>query len=107
MKHTLFLIIIIPFFFSCQNKEEKTVENKATYKLFGSDDAGWGFDIYMNDKKFIHQPHIPAINGVHPFKSKEDAGKVAELMIEKIEKNIIPPGVSVAELEELNILMNN
>ena len=64
-------------------------------------DQGWGFDIYINDKKQIHQPNIPAINGKKPFKTKKDALKIAELMKTKICKNIFPPSVSTQEIDSL------
>lgn len=60
--------------------------------------SGWGYDIFINDKKYIHQEYIPAISGNKPFKSKNEAEITAGIVKEKIRKNIIPPSVTTDEL---------
>ena len=84
-----------------QNNDQKkdSITNK-TYKT----DNGWGYDIYIKDKKYIQQQNIPAINGNKPFKTKEDAEKTAELVITKIKKNIMPPSITPTELDSLGVL---
>lgn len=62
---------------------------------------GWGFDIFVNTKKYIHQTNIPAINGKKAFNTKEDALKIALLMKSKIINNIFPPSVTLQELDSL------
>jgi hypothetical protein len=62
---------------------------------------GWGFDILWNKKKYIHQTNIPAINGNIAFKTKKDALKIAKLMKSKICNNIIPPSISLQEINNL------
>lgn len=79
------------------------VENKnINFKTFKIK-KGWGFNILVNNKIFIHQSNIPAINGDIPFKTKKDAKKIAELMIFKICNGIIPPAITI---EEINNLIN-
>ena len=77
-----------------------------TVKTFPLDSlkSAWGYDIYMNGKLIVHQPHIPAIAGTKGFSSEEDARKTAALMALKIKNNIMPPTVSVKELDSLGIL---
>src|SRR5450432_3113004 len=38
--------------------------------------TGWGYEILANGKTYIRQEFIPAIEGYHPFKTKEDAVSV-------------------------------
>jgi hypothetical protein len=73
------------------------------YAIIHSDSIGFGYDIYVNHKLYIHQPHIPALSGERGFKSPEEATKVAELTITKLEKNILPPTVTTEELKQLGI----
>ena len=73
-------------------------------KLFKID-SGWGYDIYRNNKLYIHQPFIPAFSGNNTFSSEEEARKTAELIIIKIQKNIIPPTVTITELDSMGILI--
>lgn len=72
-------------------------------KTFPVESGGWGYDISVNQEPYIHQPNIPAINGNIPFKTEEDALKVAALVEQKIKGNIMPPGITVEELQLLGI----
>jgi len=64
----------------------------------------YGYNILMNGRILIHQPHIPALPGNEGFMKKEDAQTVAEFLIHKIRQNIFPPSVSVEELDSLGVL---
>jgi len=70
-------------------------------------DNGWGYDIYIDGQKYMHQEHIPAVQGLHPFTTKEDARKAAELVVFKIKNNILPPTLSVHELDSIGVLKNH
>ena len=83
--------------FSPENKTDSI-----TVKTLRSSD-GWGYDIYVNSKNYIHQEYIPAISGKKPFKSKNDAEKTAGIVKEKIKKNIIPPSMTVNELNKIGV----
>ncbi|MES2557811.1 MAG: DUF4907 domain-containing protein [Bacteroidota bacterium] len=75
-----------------------------TYVTIYSDSIGWGYDILEGSVRRIHQPHIPAVQGNQGFKSGSDAAKVAEKVIEKLNKGIMPPTVSVDEMRDLGVL---
>jgi hypothetical protein len=66
--------------------------------------TGFGYNILIYDALYVHQPHIPAINGNRGFKTKEQAAKAAEFVIYKIRNNIMPPSLSVEELDSLGTL---
>ncbi|MFN8155005.1 MAG: DUF4907 domain-containing protein [Bacteroidia bacterium] len=65
--------------------------------------GGFGYDLMSDGKSMIHQPHIPAVPGLKGFASKEDAEKAGNLMKMKIEKGIMPPTVSIEELDSMKI----
>ncbi len=116
MKLLFAICILIPFsFIACrQAGDEPNTETtepaevqealKVSIQTF-EQDGGWGYDIIVNDEKYIHQPNIPAVNGLYTFKTEADAHKVAELVVQKIEGNIMPPTVSTDELELLQIVI--
>lgn len=83
---------------------EKSASPLNTKYLIFKTPSGFGYDIYVNDKIIIHQAHIPAIGGRQSFKTEMQASKAAELVLHKIEKNILPPSVSPAELDSLGLL---
>ena len=83
-----------------------TQHDKVSYQIFETDTPkakGFGYDILIGRKKFLHQPNIPAINGYKAFKQRKDAEKVASLVVFKITNNIMPPSISVKELDSLKI----
>jgi hypothetical protein len=67
-------------------------------------EEGWGYDIYIDGERYIHQPTIPVIQGFKAFENETDAKKVAELVAGKIRMNIIPPAISYEELDSLGII---
>jgi len=100
IKTKLVVLLLISFgIFSCQNHKKKT---EIEYSVFEVNN-GWGYDIKINNKTFIHQDVIPTINNSKPFISQDDAEKVAKLVIEKIKKKQLPPAVSREEIEKLGI----
>ena len=64
--------------------------------------SGWGYDILVGHKTFIHQEYIPAISGEKAFATKEDAMKTADLVVSKIVKGKLP-SVTRADLSSLGI----
>lgn len=82
------------------------VNAKIEIKIFQNIDStlGWGYDIYVSNTQYIHQPHIPAINGNRGFNNKENAERTAEFAVQKIIRNILPPTISINELDSLGVL---
>jgi Domain of unknown function (DUF4907) len=46
--------------------------------------SGWGYEILVDHKTFIHQEYIPAIVGKKAFLTKDDAMRTAGLAVEKL-----------------------
>lgn len=81
------------------NIELKTFEVKDS----SGKSKGWGYDIYVDNKKMIHQPIIPAIPGNNAFRTETDAQKTGGLAVEKMKKNGSLPTLSVKELDSLGV----
>jgi Domain of unknown function (DUF4907) len=60
----------------------------------------WGYDILINQKIYIHQEFIPALEGNQPFRSKKDALKVGRVVMLRI-KNRQSPTLSAEEVRKL------
>ena len=109
-----YLIILIPFCFaiSCTEKEvpkpSKQVEKKVSfnYNITYNDSLGWGYELIKENKVFIKQETIPAIQGNKGFKTKEDAENVAEFALEKLKNNQGFPSITKKELIELRVIEN-
>jgi len=75
-----------------------------TYTIIPAANKTYCYDINAEGRLFIHQPSAPALPGNEGFKTKEDAEKVAQLVIKKIRKGEMPPTVTIEELDTLKVL---
>jgi hypothetical protein len=82
------------------NMEVKTFEVKDSASQRS---IGWGYDIYIDGKRGIHQPIIPAIPGNNPFKTEEKAMITGTFAMNKMKKTGSLPTLSVAELDSLGV----
>ena len=99
-----------------KQKDAKPKENpyknaKIDIQVFNNDTVkqepkltGFGSNVLSYDAIYNHQPHIPAINGMRGFHTKEQAYKAAELVVYKIKNNIMPPSLSPHELDSMGTL---
>lgn len=85
-------------------KTVQAADAKIEVKTFQQSAHGWGYDVYLNDKLYIHQPHIPAIGGNQGFRNEATARKTAKFIEWKIRHNIIPPSITPEELDSLQVL---
>lgn len=119
MKKYLLLFLQFSMLFavlSCNENKTETPKDKPyekaeiEIKVFRNDSTpdsllgGYGYNIYLLKGLYVHQPHIPAVNGNRGFKSAEDAEKIGALTVYKIRNNIMPPSITVSELDSLGVL---
>lgn len=71
------------------------------FQIVSSAENTWGYDIMMDGKLFIHQPFAPGIRGNRGFSTKEKAERAAKLVIEKINNGVMPPSLSVDEVQRI------
>lgn len=64
---------------------------------------GFGYKIFIDGNLYVDQPTIPAVSGNRGFESITDAEQVANLAIRKIRQGIIPPTISIEELQNLGV----
>lgn len=68
-------------------------------------DGGWRYEILADNKTYISQKYIPAIEGNQLFTDKEDAIKVGQLVLNKLQ-NKHSPTITKEDLAKLKILRN-
>ena len=79
---------------------------KLTYTILNSNDNTFGYDIFVDGTRMVHQLNIPGMPGNKGFSTKANAEKVAGFIIEKIRKGEMPPTITPAELIKLKVLDN-
>ena len=80
---------------------------KLTYNIIDAPKHTYGYDVFADGRLMIHQSTAPALPGNEGFKTKEDATKVALLVIEKIKKGEMPPTISIDEMKKLGVVNNS
>ena len=85
-------------------KASTYANTKLTYKLIDAPKHTYGYDVFADGRLMIHQTSAPALPSNEGFKTKEDATKVALLVIDKIRKNEMPPTISIDEMKKLNVI---
>lgn len=75
-----------------------------TYNIIDAPNNTFCYDIYSSGRLMIHQTSKPGLPGNEGFKTKDDAIKVAELVMYKIRKGEMPPTVTVEEMKELGVI---
>jgi hypothetical protein len=81
-KNLLFLLLTV-LLMSCNEKSAFKIESFKTT-------TGWGYSIACKDRVLIKQSIIPVINETKSFTTEEDALKVGNLVIEKLNKDLSP-----------------
>ena len=88
---------------SKKSKQQELVGESLTLKITDSEYNGFGFEILRGTNPLIIQPHIPAIQGIKGFNTKDQASIIGNYMIYKINHGIMPPSISVQDLDSLGI----
>lgn len=83
---------------SCENNKSTTLLRLVPVLT----SHGWAYKITMNNKPWIWQEFIPAVPGYQSFHNKEEALRVGNLVLQKLQQHR-SPAVSVYELDSLKI----
>jgi hypothetical protein len=108
MKKSIYILLFI-FLYACTNQtttpsniDSTSVQVNHTNDM-ELDSNQHTSTIEYNGMK-IKQITIPSAAGKNGFHSKEDAEKVASLVLQKIKRNEMPPTVSSSELDSLQVV---
>ncbi|SEW54856.1 DUF4907 domain-containing protein [Chitinophaga arvensicola] len=63
---------------------------------------GWGYQVKIDGRPYIYQDMIPGVDGHRTFRSKENALKVGNVVVQKLMNHKIP-SMSQEELLALHI----
>lgn len=117
MRFSVFILIIV-LAHSCQQREPKEnevqssehkgkhVSNSPEFTVIAVEypESGWGYQILQDGKLAIDQKHIPVIQGYKGFSTKVNAEKTANYIVDKLERGIFPPTLTIEELDSLDVL---
>ncbi len=82
-KNNALLVLGLFLFISCSKNKNLNVQSLKT-------PTGWGYFITNNEKIIIKQTIIPVISENKSFKTKEEALKVGNLVLQKLKDDLSP-----------------
>jgi len=87
-------LISVAAYFTMKNSNEE-VYKVQTIKL----EKGFGYEVSINNKLFIHQEYIPSISGNKNFKTEKEALEIGNLVVAKLKQGKMP-SISTEEIKE-------
>ncbi|EQA72768.1 DUF4907 domain-containing protein [Leptospira noguchii] len=107
IKRSVLLFIIFIIFADCnRSKSEKSNVDQTSLKnaefqikTYQNNSGGYGYDIFVNSARTIHQPHIPGLRGVKGFDLESQAEQAANLVIDKLQSGMMPPTITEQEID--------
>ena len=94
----LVIISMAAVFFCCQSSPGVHYDLRVM-----KHEQGWGYEIRKNNKPFLYQEYIPAIEGKMAFADKKSAKKTGRLVLSKLRNNKLP-SVTKEELKKLGVI---
>ncbi len=76
---------------------------KLTSRIVDSPNGTFGYEVYTDGKLLVQQKNVPGRPGWSGCPRREQAEKLAALVIDKISHGIMPPTVSNEELKALGL----
>jgi hypothetical protein len=102
------LLLSVPGFAQHAPVHKHTAHSKVvpvlSVKVIPAERGTWGYDIFSDNRLYIHQPSVPGLPGNKGFATKAKAQKAADIVCQKIRKGIMPPTVSIEELRKANLI---
>lgn len=95
----VFTILLVGGCAGPSSNKTTPIDSKVIEYVVFETEHGYGYKIYIDGKLSINQPNIPALQGTAGFESEADASRIAELAVSKIKKGIMPPTITLEELE--------
>ncbi len=99
----IFMAVILLSVIQVKGKEPQQISSYWVVIDTSPVDKTWFYEIYKDSTLIIKQNKIPAVKGNQNLSSRDDAEKLASLVISKLEEGRVP-SVKYSELEELNII---
>lgn len=107
----LFLSLAVPVHAQLKDTAENVTfpapaehkDAKLTSRIVDSPNGTFGYEVYTDGKLLVKQQNVPGRSGWNGCPRREQAEKLAALVIDKIRHGIMPPTVSEEELKAFGL----
>lgn len=77
---------------------------KYSSKVYHLQDVGWCYQVFRGTKMILNQKHIPAVQGVKGFETKEKAKIAVNFIMERVISGNERPSVTPEELDSIGAI---
>jgi len=102
LKYFAFGFLLLVVFYMMYRYFEEPVNRAQLYAQVFEVDSGFGYIIQNDGKILIRQENIPVIPEYRRFCTRNDARKVSEMVLKKLQKKQSPT-ISIEDLKKLEI----
>ena len=78
-------------------------EKQLTARIIEAPNGTFGYEVLSDGKLFVRQTNVPGRPGNDGCRTREQAEKLSDLVIGKIQRGEMPPTVSSDELKDLGL----
>lgn len=87
-----------------EESTEQSETSKYSSKVYYLQDVGWCYQVFRGTKIILDQKHIPAVQGVKGFETKEKAEIAVNFIMERVITGNERPSVTPEELDSIGAI---
>mgnify|MGYP006075737163 FL=1 len=87
-----------------EKNSEQTSIPKYSSKVYYLQNVGWCYQVFRGTKMILNQKHIPAVQGIKGFETKEKAEIAVNFIMERVIAGNERPSVTPEELDSIGAI---
>jgi hypothetical protein len=87
-----------------ENDDAQTEKPRYTSNVYYLEDVGWCYQVFRGPKMILNQKHIPAVQGIKGFETKEKAEIAVNFIMERVNAGNERPSVTPEELDSIGAI---
>ena len=87
-----------------EKNSEQTSIPKYSSKVYYLQNVGWCYQVFRGTKMILYQKHIPAVQGIKGFETKEKAEIAVNFIMERVIAGNERPSVTPEELDSIGAI---
>ncbi|MFT6924075.1 MAG: hypothetical protein ACJA1C_003096 [Crocinitomicaceae bacterium] len=87
-----------------ERNSEQSSTPKYSSKVYYLQDVGWCYQVFRGTKMILNQKHVPAVQGIKGFETKEKAEIAVNFIMERVIAGNERPSVTPEELDSIGAI---
>jgi hypothetical protein len=87
-----------------ENGDAQTEKPRYTSNVYYLEDVGWCYQVFRGPKMILNQKHVPAVQGIKGFETKDKAEIAVNFIMERVLAGNERPSVTPEELDSIGAI---